>query len=307
MASWKILVPVLNRSVTTFRGPVWYLGEGVSFGTMHDGDFGALWRYFEDRPDQRGRLLTPNAKCVSVALGDHGPTGPSVDLAELAAKSALLIQSALNLFSAGNAVVLSFAAAIRIARKVKVIKVVDLDPVANMQECARRPYRVKPAATPELVGQLYRLLGNVLSDDPHVGVTLARYNSSMIRATERDRIIDITTSLESLIRETHELRFKFATYLSFVACETAQDRMDAFHLLTSLYDARSGLVHGTPDHSDARRALERVSASWDRIGRVATAALSYYVLYLASVQAGDPPWHEHLKRLVLGVDCRIVR
>lgn len=38
----KILIPLLNKSVKTFRGPTWFLGENISIETISSEDLGLL-------------------------------------------------------------------------------------------------------------------------------------------------------------------------------------------------------------------------------------------------------------------------
>lgn len=306
MSSWKIIIPLLNHQITTFRGPVWHLGAGVYCRTIADEDFGALWRYFGDDGEQYKSLVGPGTKCVYIDGTAFKREVASEELVDLARSQAVLVQSVLNLLSTGNPVVLSFAAILSVGRRTNVADIVDLEPVAEMHIVKAQRYRMGRSATQELAYETYRIVSEVVDRNPHVFVTLSRYNSSLTRASDDDRIIDITISLESLIRERHEIRFKFAIYLSFVVERSPEDRMKAVRALTALYDARSGLVHGTPGDRNVQRAREDVLGNWNYISEVAKSAIIYYLLYLSSEPERGVPWTEHLKRLVVGVDTPIV-
>lgn len=306
MASWRIIIPVLNQHVTTFKGPVWYLGNGVYWRKIDDKDFGALWRHFGDKHDEYKTLVSPSTKCVYV---DESVLDGELTLPEVVAtakKQATVVQSVLNLLSSGNPVVLSFAMVVRESRKPIVQDLVDLDPVSHMHTFRAQRYGIKDSVTQESIREMYTIVSEVIDRYPQTLVTLGRYNSSLTRAAESDRVIDITISLESLLRERHELRFKFATYLSFVAESTPGDRMKAFGMLMALYDTRSGLVHGTPEDRDVEKARKKVCDNWEYVARIAKTALVYYLLYLFSKEQKGVKWKEHLKRLMLGVDTRIV-
>ena len=113
-------------------------------------------------------------------------------------------------------------------------------------------------------------------------------------------MIDTTISLESLIPSNVELRFKFSLYLSFILAEAPEKREETFKLLRNLYDARSSLVHG--DHGS--KEIEKVRDDWERVHSFLQKAICYYLFYLSCDR--EKKWEEHLKRLVFGLDKRIV-
>jgi hypothetical protein len=306
VASWRIIIPLLNKQVVTFRGPVWYLGDGVYCRTIADEDFGALWRHFGEKDNEYKPFVTPSSKCIYTDGTLLAKEPKPSDLAQFAKGQSLIIQSVLNLFSTGNPAVLSFAAVVQESRKTTVTRIVDLEPAADIHRFRDQRYKIKPSATQQLVHEMYTLVSQVIHQRPQVRVTLTRYNSSLTRIAHSDRIIDTTISLESLIREKHELRFKFSTYLSFVLEADPKNRLKAFRLLATLYDARSGLVHGTPNDKSVKKALTEVLDNWEYISHMTKTAIIYYLLYLSSESERPANWSEHLKRLMLGIDTRIV-
>jgi hypothetical protein len=194
-----------------------------------------------------------------------------------------------------------------ISEPIKVLSIIDLDPVANIHYFKSKHYKLKPSATQGRINQFYRVVCEVANKYSQVYVTLSRFNTCLTRATTNDSLIDITISLESLIREKHELSFKFSTYLSFIIGETPQERFDALKELTNLYNARSGIVHGTPEDKESIKAIKQVANNWDCIVVLTKKAITYYVFYLYSEihNTQQAPWKDHLKRLMLGIDSRL--
>ncbi|MGD0489166.1 MAG: hypothetical protein ABSB94_18515 [Syntrophorhabdales bacterium] len=308
-------MPVLNRHFLPFEEPVWNLADKVSCRTIPDIDYGAVWRYLDDKEDVQYRpWFDPKTKCIY--FHQSPVSGELNKIADYAREQAILVQALFNLFSDKDPIVMSFAVIIDVVEEdeqsdnalpLNVAAIIDLEPVANIQHFKRYQFKLKPTATQERLNQFYRVVCDVAKKFPEVYVTLSRFNTALTRTAESDRLIDITISLESLIREKNELNFKFATYLSFIIGKTPQERLDTFQLLHGLYSARSGIVHGTPEGKDSRKGLRQVSENWDRIIWSAKAALIYYVFYLYSEITDEVKgsWKDHLKRLMLGNDSRL--
>jgi len=315
MAFFRIIIPVLNRQFLAFEEPVWNLADKVSCRTIPDTDYGEVWRYLDDKEDEQYRsLFDPKTKCIY--FDQSQVSGEMGKIADYVREQAILVQALFNLFSDGDPIIMSFAVVIEVAEvndqredgsPLNVMGIIDLEPVANILQFKLYQFKLKSTATQERLNQFYRVVCNVAKKYPEVYVTLSRFNTALTKVTESDRIIDITVSLDSLIREKNELNFKFATYLSFIIGKTPSERLDAFQLLSGLYSARSGIVHGTPGGKDSKKALKLVRENWGKIILSAKAALTYYMFYLYSEITNEvqAPWKDHLKRLMLGNDSRL--
>jgi len=137
--------------------------------------------------------------------------------------------------------------------------------------------------------------------DP-IHITLSRFNSSLIRSDPLDRIIDLTISMESLIRSSYELKFKFALFNSLLSEPQTEKRFERFELLQTLYDARSSVVHGDITKA-AQKKIDEVIKKFSEIVLLAQAAINYYLLYLFQNPPGE--WSAHLEKLALGVSPRL--
>lgn len=312
--TWRIIIPILNFEFEPFFEPIWYLSDNVSCQKVSDSDFGALWRYLDnDDSNHYKALITPNTKCIYISDITNEPKEEKI--IELAQNQAIITNSIFNFFSENNPIILSYAAILRIEDnefiepdyKITVRSIIDLEPVANLHLLRSQIFKLKSSANQERINQFYRVLSDVSKKNPQIFVTLSRFNSSLTRVTDRDRIIDITVSLESLIREKTELSFKFATYLSFIVGKNPQDRLEANILFGNLYNTRSGLVHGTSDEKEAVKNLNKVVSNWSKIIYYAKQAIIYYIFYLYSENTKNDfvEWKLHLKQLMLGIDKRL--
>jgi hypothetical protein len=150
----------------------------------------------------------------------------------------------------------------------------------------------------------YKAVNKTCAENPTVLFTLERFNSSLLRPEMFDKIVDITISIESLITGKDELRYRFSLHNAFVAASQPQAREEAFSLLQSLYDARSAIVHGDIDSKDNKKAIAKATEKWPDIVRLAKATINYYLLFLGEHKKSE--WNEHLKRLVFGLDQRLI-
>lgn len=317
MSTWKIIIPLLNCRVDTFAESIWHLSDNVYCRTITDSDYGSIWRYLDDEDDDFYRsIISPKTQCIYLDDLELPSQKFEEQRSEFIRNQAIIVQSLFNLYSEENPIVVSFAVVVDVTKQDNksdgsdenyVSDIYDLKSIAD-HRLIKFPYKLKQSATKKKVNQTYRVITTVCNKHPEVYITLSRFNSGLTRVTDRDQIIDITTSLESLIRERNELRFKFAVYLSFVVKSDPQNRIEVFQLLATLYDARSGLVHGTPGNKDVKKALKTVREHWVEIVMIARSAIGYYVLYIFSHLNGkvQTQWKEHLKRLMLGVDNRII-
>ncbi len=201
----------------------------------------------------------------------------------------------------GGSILLAPAAVICEERKAKVVEIVDLWAVPDMERQREQSYRFSTATERSSTRALYKIIDQACDNEKRVAFTLDRFNSSLTRADFADKVIDTTISLESLIPPSRsELSFKLSLYLSFILADAPEEREEAFKLLRDLYDARSSLVHG--DYESKK--VEKVRDDWETIHSFLNGAIYYFLSYLSRDR--EKKWDEHLKRLVFGLDKRIV-
>jgi hypothetical protein len=110
-----------------------------------------------------------------------------------------------------------------------------------------------------------------------------------------DKLIDLTIALESLLPGGGEFRFRFPYYLSLLVESDAAQRGNAFTQLRILYDARSGLVHGSASRN---RDIAKAIGNWPQLIGFAKHCVLYR-LEFEQMMPGDS-WEDHLMDLAYG-------
>jgi hypothetical protein len=293
----KLLIPILNRKVTMFKGPTWYLSEMVSLEAILTEDYGLILTH---APPEYQSLISTNSKCIRInnvdkELCDH-----------IARVEGTKIAFLLNYFKSSQPIAICFAIQISKRRKPFLDKIIDLPVISDIRLQRAHNYRIRDNVPRESLSEFYCVISAAYEKHPGIILTLDRFNSALFRSGPYDKIIDITIALESLIRGKTELRYKFALFNSWAAGGMdEEDRKKYFNLLISLYDARSEIVHGsTMTPRQYQRIVIPILRNWDEIIKAAENILGYYLLFLYS--NGIERWYEHQNNLSLGIERRIV-
>jgi len=296
MPTTRVIMPLPFRKVTTFDVPAWYFDDNAYIETIYDDDFGAFHR---DELDEFYKAsIDINTTCIYMAepLGDAPES--------LANKTASQLKFVLNSFSAGGPLAIPFAALITVDKKAHIERVWDLESTTNLHALRKQEFAIKPNVDSAAVSNFYKVVTGSCSENPQLLFTLERFNSALARGSRFDRIVDLTISLESLISGKEELRYKFGLYNAFIATSAPEERRDCYKLLSTLYDARSGIVHGDTASRDTIKAVGIVENSWSELIRLARSCLNYHVFFMNDRDRSA--WDEHLKELVFGTAPRIV-
>ncbi len=297
MPATRLVMPLLHKKVITLRGPTWYFDEGVFLDTIYDEDYGAFQRddlhqYYKTWIDIRTTCLYINDPAFQ-------------NLNNYSKRIATQIKFVLNNYAAEAPVVLPYAALIQIgSRKAHIIDIVDIEAVSNPHTIRYQTYKIKSGSNRSSISNHYKIVSNCCNDHFPIVFALERFNSALTRHDLHDKIVDITISLESLISGTQELTYKFALHNSMIAESSPEARSNAFDLLKDLYIARSGIVHGDIGSRDKDKCIKEVMENWEKVVRIAKAALNYYLIFLH--EKGRSYWDLHLKNLVFGLETRLV-
>jgi len=294
--STKLLVPLLNDSVTTFKGPTWFLSEDISIESIAPEDFGII---FSAAPDQYKAILLAKTKCIRIENVDP------ISGSDIARCESSKIAFLLNYFKTMHPIVLLFAVQITKKHKARIDKIIDLPAISDTHMQRKKKYHIRSDTRRDYISQFYKVLNVVHSKHPGILLTLDRFNSALLRTEPCDKIIDITISLESLISGTSELRNRFSLYNSWTAEPDTTKRKKTFELLMSLYDARSSIVHGTDMSTKTYgKTIQPLLDRWNDIISITERVLGYYIFFVYS--KGLESWDQHLENLALGLDKRIV-
>lgn len=287
--STKLLLPLLNRKVTTFKGPTWYLSEKVSIEAISNEDHGIVFRY---APDEYKSLLSLNSKCIRIEDVDES------QCVNIATIEGAKISFLLNYFKKLHPIALSFAIQITKKPRSHVLKVIDLPVILDTKFHKTHNYHIRENVPRGNISDFYKVISKVHEKHPGIILTLDRFNAALFRTGEYDKIIDITISLESLINGTTELQHKFSLYNAWAAEQEDDNRKVCLELLKSLYNARSAIVHGSAmSQKEYNKKIRPIVDQWDNVIKTAERALGYHLLYLYSYDIEK--WYKHQESLSL--------
>ena len=197
----KLLLPILNRNVSTFKGPTWYLSEKVSIEAISMEDYGLV---HSCTPNEYQPLISSKSKCIRI---------DSVDIAQchnISRIEGTKIAFLLNYFKRSKPVALAFAVQITKKRKPHIDQFIDLPAESDARLQRSHNYRIRDNMPRENISKFYKVISEVHEKHPGILLTLDRFNAALFRIGDFDKIIDITISLESLIKGTTELQHKFS-------------------------------------------------------------------------------------------------
>jgi len=291
----KIIIPLLNQSVRTFRGPTWFLSEDISIEPIFPEDYGLILQH---APEEYQSLLLGRSKCIRIENID------SANSDEKCRNEASKIAFILNYFKKTKPIAVSFAVQITKVRKSKYDRVIDLPVVPDILLQRKNNYQIQEGVQRADISKFFVVVSEVFSKHSNIILTLDRFNSALSRLELTDRIIDITIALESLIPGATEVRNKFSLYNAVTSENDKNKVKGTFDLLKKLYDARSSIVHGTAlSPRKYEKQIKPISDSWDEIIRIAKNAIGYHLLYIYKEKFNS--WHKHQENIVLGIEKRI--
>lgn len=293
--SRKILLPIQNSGAPLFEISPWFIHEGINADQISDEDYATL-----HRADEGGYTETVGVKSLCVVSQLTDGIDPELAAQELAAKIQYVFKSfatAVPVFSQAAVIVSENG------KKAYVERPLLLPVLGDYSDHLEAPFTFSTGTSATQVSELYKIIELAAKKSPSFMITLSRYNSSVLRSTPHDRIIDIAISLESLMTSTTEIAFKFALFTAFITRQKPADREQVFELLQTLYGARSAIVHGDVRGTSAKKKIEAVTKQFDHVLAVANAAISYHALFLFTNKAED--WPAHVEKLVLGTEQHI--
>lgn len=290
----KLLLPILNKNTTLFKGPTWYLSADVSIETISAEDFGMI---LSSTMKEYQDLISSKSKCIQITNVDPNR---SIEIAKIESS---IITFLLNCFKQSQPIALSFAVQITRKRKSRIEQIIDLSFISDARLQRKHNYLIRQNVQRETISDFYRVISKVYEKHPSILLTLDRFNSAMFRTNHYDKIIDITISLESLISGTSELKNKFSLYNAWAAETDPAKRRDYFNLLKILYDARSNIVHGSGISPKRHtKIIEPILKRWQDVIELSEKALIYYILYIYSNTIDR--WYQHQENMALGIDER---
>ena len=293
VTTYQAILPVLNKTCVTFRGPSWWLADGVQVRSMTVEEERLI---SEQAPPGFGHRVEAGQKILAMRDLEAGPYHRARISHEKAVNlTALGAQVALNLVAQSDPIVMPYGVVVSEAYTRRLRRVYEFDSWGDTTALRRRSYRVKQGIDRSEVEELFQMALSAMKQRPQLEITLSRLCSALVKTNFEDQLIDLAISLESLVPGGGEFRFRFPYYLSLLRYSDAEQRKDAFAQLRDLYDARSALVHGSADRS---KCIADVSSSWPWFVTSAKHCVLYRLEFEHSMPDSD--WKEHLTDLAYG-------
>lgn len=285
----RILIPILNNSFKVPRGPRWYLADNTYVDALAPEDRGLL----AERQTDYDSLLRKSQKCIYML------SPAAADLDSFVRKEAIKLQFLFNVFRQHDPILLCFAAFVNGVRKPRIERFFETDSTFSAHRLSHLRYATREKVARSVLTDFHKLIHSASERHSGFPLTLSRFNSALTRDDIRDRIVDISICLESLIEGQTEVAFKCALFNALIARSDVGRRDDSFSLLHAVYAARSRIVHGE-ELNTKKRPFADVIGRWEEVLALASNCVSYYVLFLS--QRDRSEWAVHLRRLALGLD-----
>ncbi len=293
ITSYQAILPILNGTCITFRGPSWWLADGIQVRSLSEDDARFVLeeapRGFEHQVEAGQKVLV----VTDLAKGPYDRVGE--ELERDVSNRAICAQATLNMLAEASPIVMPYCVVISEAYIRRVRDIHELEVWGDTTVLRRQPYRIGQDITVAEVKFLFEMAMSALKQRPELGVTLKRFCSALIKSNPSDKIIDLTIALESLVPIDSEIRFRFSFYLSLLAETGNEERKSAFEDLRILYDARSQIVHGGADQG---KAISKVLKKWTRLIKFAKKCIVYRLHFEG--QMPGVQWQNHLQDLAYG-------
>lgn len=284
----KLILPLLNKRVTLFRGPSLYLSETMSLEKLLDNDAGLIW----SMQNQKDVNIPQFNKCIYIQQQDPFNC-------EKAKEFAIVLRFLFNCFRHYDPIYMPLAL---IENKPNKLTIHWLELYESTHKTRNSIFKIKQKTKRDIFVQYCKFLQKAITIDSGLYLTLDRFNTALIRHNLYDRVVDLTVSAESLIAVDTEINFRFAIYNAFISGSTnIASRSESFKQFSSLYNARSKFVHGAALNPNKRqKMIEKIEQYWPDLIHKIRNSIIYYVMFLNEKEKDQ--WPSHLRNLTLGVE-----
>lgn len=291
--TYTVLLPILNEVCVTYRGPSWWIADGLQFRSLsnHEARF-----ICENTPGGFEHRVEPDQKVLVLTNLQQGPYKQVKASQRIEVNNiALCSQVVLNLVADADPIIIPYGVVLSEAFTTQLRGVYEFEVWGDTLALRRKRYRIKKGIYRREIQALYGMAISALKRSPEIEITLSRFHSALLKGNSHDKLIDLTISLESLVPGGGEFRFRFPYFLSLVIEKDISERKGVFNDLRNLYDARSALVHGSPDRGSS---VDQAINNWDRLVTFAKHCVLYRIQFECEVT--DTKWKEHLTDLSYG-------
>jgi hypothetical protein len=178
---------------------------------------------------------------------------------------------------------------------------VGLDHGTLQHSLRGRVGHLKSGVSEQHFRKTWRMLERACGEDTGLLFCLERFTKALRHSDARDHVLDLAIALESTIRASTEVTYRFSLYLSLISSSNPKERQEAFRDFKLLYELRCSVAHG--DSKGLRKKLNEWENRKDAITRRAKAAIWYYIQFLNL--PSTTTWEDHLRGLALGAESFI--
>lgn len=206
---------------------------------------------------------------------------------------------ALNLSSDGAPALLGETYIIKKIGKATVKSILPAKQIFSMKQIKEEKFKLRSQVTSGQIREIFVLSQKAILKNKTLSITLSRFNSALCRTDKDDFYIDLAVALESVIRASSEISFRFAILNTIISERDVTRRHSVYKLLKKFYNARSKIVHGAIKPKDYLNETEL-----DKIVSIAKLAILYKIKFFSNDEA-NYDWDEHQTKLILGQDSAI--
>ena len=286
------ILPILNQRFTTFRGPSWWLAENIQIKSLNE----AEQRLIEEQsPKQISLNLMSGQKALFITDLRTGAYNKIAGENEKTIRSAALAsQVTMNLVGEKDPLIFPYGFLVGTAFISQIKDTFEFGLWGDSITLGKQRYMLTKGVNLAEVSELYSMSLSAINKAKDLRVTLNRFCSSLIKQNGEDKLIDLSISLESLVPGGGEFKFRFPYFLSLISEAKTNERRKNYDLLEKLYDARSGLVHGSDDRS---KQIKDCLSKWNELVQIARQCILYRIV--AETIPGLQ-WKTHLHDLAYG-------
>lgn len=275
------VVPLSQKRVTLFKGPIFWLDELCSLRSVGPEDLGIIKTKTEIYVAEQ---VIADAKCLYVNLdGVANPEGACIDAIRR-------IEYVLNGVRGRGIVAPEYLFIFREDRKRKLEKFKHVETYGNGKD----NFKLKDGVDKNSISGFFKYLGKATASEPKLIFTIGRFNQAVRRESIEDRIVDLSIAIESLLGAQSEISYQFSLFSSLAATDDINKRKEYFDRFKSLYAARSAIAHGTDSKS-----LKPVIDDIDAYESCCRNVINYAVFWLAQGKKMND-FSGHLKAMAMG-------
>lgn len=287
-----LVIPIFNKSVTLFPGPLLSLSDTFSVEKISGEEHSAF--FLGASEEIKSGINIKKTKCIKIRTID-----PSIDLIRMYRTKAVFV---LNIFSDFNPIITSWCGHLNEGKILKLKEITKFESLSSFHFTNSNGFKFSKNHTRSAIINFFEVVKKAITNTDTLLFTLEKYNSALMRENFTDQLLDTAICFETMNPGNTELVYRLSQNIAFMIGSSPEEKVRIFDDMKKLYDVRSKLVHG--DLKNASKKVEEVKASWIIYQKYLKAAVTYYVMFLS--QKRKEEWEQHIKELIFGKQTKII-